>query len=161
MGPLRHLHHLVEVLIGRCGVGSRGCGRGPRLLLLLATATSVGGVSGCTASVPEPPAPPAEPTPAFYTAEQAAEGQRTFTTVCAVCHGRNEFTGPIFALTWMEEPLGHLFEHISTAMPQDDPGSLAPEEYAAVLAYMLQLNGRPAGERRLPADAELLARLTW
>ena len=118
-------------------------------------------VGGCTASAtPEAPAP-AEPATAFYTVEQAAEGQRIFTTVCAVCHGRNEFTGPIFQLTWMEEPVGHLFEHVSTAMPQDDPGSLAPEEYAAVVAYMLQLNGRPAGDRRLPADADALARLRW
>ena len=98
---------------------------------------------------------------AYYTAEQAARGQRTFTTVCAVCHGRNEFTGPIFALTWMAEPIGHLFEHISTAMPQDAPGSLTPAEYASVVAYMLDLNGRPAGERELPADAETLGRFVW
>lgn len=154
MGAGRRLHHLVEVLIGR-SVGSRGRGSGPRLVLFL-----VSGVGGCTASAPEPPAP-AEAAAAFYTGEQAAEGQRVFTTVCAVCHGRNEFTGPIFQFTWMEEPVGHLFQHISTAMPQDDPGSLTPEEYAAVVAYMLQLNGRPAGERRLPADEELLGRLRW
>ena len=98
---------------------------------------------------------------AFYTAEQAERGERVFTTVCAVCHGRNEFTGPIFAFTWMEEPVGHLFQHISTAMPQDDPGSLTAAEYAAVVAYMLQLNGRAAGTRELPADAEALGRLTW
>jgi mono/diheme cytochrome c family protein len=128
-------------------------------------------VSGCASGSPIPPesaelparraGTPAEPAAPFFTTEQAARGQRTFTTVCAVCHGRNEFTGPIFALTWMEEPVGHLFEHISTAMPQDDPGSLAPEEYAAIVAYLLQLNGRAAGERELPADAELLGGLRW
>jgi len=121
---------------------------------------------GACASAPteeaEPPAPPAAETEvAYYTVEQATRGQRTFTTVCAVCHGRNEFTGPIFALTWMAEPLRNIFEHISTSMPQDDPGSLTLEEYAAVLAYLLQLNGRPAGERPLPASAEALARLEW
>jgi mono/diheme cytochrome c family protein len=103
----------------------------------------------------------AEPAAPFFSAEQAARGQRTFATVCAVCHGRNEFTGPIFALTWMKEPVGHLFEHISSAMPQNDPGSLSPEEYAAVVAYLLQLNGRAAGERELPADAELLGAMRW
>jgi S-disulfanyl-L-cysteine oxidoreductase SoxD len=151
VGAVGRLHHLVDLLIGR-SVRSRGKRCVPRLLSLLA--------AGCTPVAPEAPAP-TEPAVAFYTAEQAAEGQRIFTTVCAVCHGRNEFTGPIFQLTWMHEPVGHLFQHVSTAMPQDDPGSLDPERYAAVVAYMLQLNGRPAGERRLPADAELLARLRW
>jgi mono/diheme cytochrome c family protein len=103
----------------------------------------------------------AEPVAAVFTAEQATRGQRVFTTVCAVCHGRSEFTGPIFALTWMADPVGHLFQHISTAMPQDRPGSLSAEEYAAIVAYMLQLNGRTAGERELPADAELLGRMRW
>ena len=61
----------------------------------------------------------------------------------------------------MAEPVGNLFQHISTAMPQDDPGSLAPEEYVAVVAYMLQLNGRPAGDRPLPVDLETLGQLRW
>ena len=84
-----------------------------------------------------------------------------FSKVCSACHGGNEFRGPIFELTWMADPIGHLFEHISTTMPQDRPGSLSGEEYAAVLAYFLQLNGRRAGDSKLPADAELLARMRW
>jgi mono/diheme cytochrome c family protein len=143
VGTVGRLHKLVAVLIGLGGCG------GPAAPGLV-----------------EPPEAPAgaratEPVPAFYTAEQAERGRRVFSTLCATCHGRNEFTGPIFALTWMAEPVGHLFEHISTAMPQDDPGSLTPEEYAAVVAYMLELNGRAAGERAMPADAEALGRLTW
>ncbi len=88
-------------------------------------------------------------------------GQRVFTTVCSACHGRTEFTGPIFAFTWMAEPVGHLFEHISTTMPQDRPGSLSGEEYAAIVAYLLRLNGREAGDSELPADPELLGRMRW
>jgi mono/diheme cytochrome c family protein len=127
------------------------------------------GVTGCASSPPAPPdasAGPAitvsaEPAAASFTAEQAERCERTFTTVCSVCHGRSEFTGPIFELTWMAEPVGHLFQHISTAMPQDRPGSLSPVEYAAVVAYLLQLNGRPAGDRELPTDVELLDRMPW
>ena len=104
---------------------------------------------------------PAEPVLAFFTLDQATRGQLVFTTVCAVCHGRNEFTGPIFALTWMADPVGHLFQHISTAMPQDRPGSLSAAEYASIVAYFLQLNGRAASDRELPADAELLGRMRW
>jgi alcohol dehydrogenase (cytochrome c) len=84
-----------------------------------------------------------------------------FTGVCATCHGRNEFVGPIFQLTWMEEPVGNLYEFASANMPQDAPGSLPPEDYAAVVAYLLQLNGRTAGDRALPADAAQLATMRW
>jgi mono/diheme cytochrome c family protein len=120
--------------------------------------------SACAPGVlPEPqdPAPVAEPTQATFTAEQATRGQRTFTTICATCHGRNEFTGPIFALTWKEEPVGNLYEFVSTNMPQDQPGSLTPEEYAAVIAYVLQLNGLTPGQRELPADPRLLGSMRW
>jgi mono/diheme cytochrome c family protein len=104
---------------------------------------------------------PAGPVPAYYTADQAARGQRTFSTICAVCHGRNEFTGPIFRVTWMADPIGAIFDHIATKMPQNRPGSLTPQQYIDVVAYMLQLNRRPAGDRELPPDPELLARMTW
>jgi hypothetical protein len=41
-------------------------------------------------------------------------------------------------------------------MPLDNPGGLAPEEYAAVIAYVLKLNQYPAGSSELPiADAAL------
>jgi mono/diheme cytochrome c family protein len=102
-----------------------------------------------------------EPVQAVYTVEQASRGERVFGSTCSVCHGRNEFTGPIFGLTWRAEPVGSLFEHISTTMPQDSPGSLTYEQYASIVAYMLQLNGRPAGDIELPADPALLARMRW
>ncbi len=37
-------------------------------------------------------------------------------------------------------------------MPEDDPGSLRPEEYAAAIAYILQLNGIPSGSATLPSQ---------
>ena len=103
----------------------------------------------------------AEPATAYFTSAQAERGERTYRTVCSVCHGRNEFTGMIFSLTWMAEPVGHLYEHISTKMPQDEPGSLSPEEYVAVVAYLLQINGRAPGDRELPSDPEFLGTLRW
>lgn len=140
---------------------SRGRASAARLFLLL------GALTGCASVASEPPAAPpagtpgAEPSVAYFTAEQATRGQRVFTTICSTCHGRNEFTGPIFALTWKAEPVGNLFEHISTAMPQDRPGSLSPQQYADVLSYILQLNGGAAGDRELPPDAKLLGRMRW
>lgn len=125
----------------------------------------VGLLTGCASAATEPPGRAdtvsAEPIPAVFTAEQATRGQRVFTSVCSACHGRNEFIGPIFALTWMADSVGDLFEHISTKMPQDRPGSLTADQYASVVAYLLQVNGRVPGDRELPADAELLARMRW
>jgi mono/diheme cytochrome c family protein len=122
-----------------------------------------------------PPAPvPAAATPAvsaqvatpqpgapLYTMAQAQHGERVFNTVCSVCHGAAEFRGRMFEITWMTQPVGDLFQHISAAMPQDRPGSLSPEEYAAVVAYLLQMNGRPAGDTLLPADPRVLEGYRW
>lgn len=128
--------------------------------LLLVTAA----LAGC-AGAPEviPAAGPVAEAPlrATYTAEQAESGRRVFGSVCSVCHGRNEFRGPIFELTWVSEPVGHVFQHISTTMPQDDPGSLSLEQYVSIVAYFLELNGRDPGEQALTSDVEVLNRMRW
>ena len=116
------------------------------------------GVAERTAA--EQPAPGALLAPT-YTAEQADRGAAVYSGACSSCHGANEFKGPIFAMTWMAEPIGHLYEHISTNMPEDRPGSLAPEEYVAVLAHLLRENGRAPGEEELPVDPERLLRIRW
>jgi hypothetical protein len=41
-------------------------------------------------------------------------------------------------------------------MPKNEPGSLAPEEYADLLAYLLKLNQMPVGPTELPADTMVL-----
>jgi len=45
---------------------------------------------------------------------------------------------------------------ISTTMPQDNPASLSLQEYADILAYLMQLNEMPAGDRELPGNQEAL-----
>ena len=136
----------------------RSRGHAPRLLFFGAW------LAGCS-SVPAPtttPAPaPDEPVAATFTAAQATRGQGVFTSICSACHGRNEFSGPIFAITWRAEPVGSLFEHVSTAMPQDRPGSLTPQQYADVVAYILQINGIQPGDRELPPNLALLGRMDW
>jgi mono/diheme cytochrome c family protein len=139
---LRHSRwRCLRVALAAFGIGSGGCASAtpPRETTAASTSAAVG----------------------LYTVAQADRGQVVFGNVCAVCHGTGEFRGPMFELTWMAEPIGDLFQHISTAMPQDDPGSLSPREYAAVVAYLLRLNGRPAGDRELPADVELLEGFRW
>ena len=45
------------------------------------------------------------------------------------------------------------------AMPKDDPESLSVAERAQVVAYLLKLNGLPAGKTELPTDAEALKKI--
>ncbi|MEQ1855877.1 MAG: c-type cytochrome [Longimicrobiales bacterium] len=132
-----------------------------RLLALFLTLGLGACASGPPAAQAPTPTSPAEPLQAFFSAPQATRGQDVFTNVCSTCHGRNEFTGPIFALTWRAEPLRNLFEHISTNMPQDRPGSLTSQQYIDVVAYILRLNGIQAAERELVPDMALLARIEW
>ena len=46
-------------------------------------------------------------------------------------------------------------------MPKNDPGSLSPDEYAAVTAYLLQLNDMPAGKAALPVDSLTLKAIIY
>lgn len=94
-----------------------------------------------------------------YSAEQARAGSRVFEAQCSLCHAPAEFAGRIFQITWRGRSVGALYGQVSTTMPLDRPGSLAPDEYAAVIAYILSLNEYPAGEQALAPDPERLERI--
>ena len=94
-----------------------------------------------------------------FTADQVARGERTFREVCAACHDTVEFSGGRFRFTWVGLTAGDLFDTIATLMPEGDPGSLSPAQYAAVVAYLLDLNGYPAGETPLPTNLSALQAL--
>jgi hypothetical protein len=53
-----------------------------------------------------------------------------------------------------------LYTYIKETMPRTDPNSLAPKEYADILAFLLSLNGMPAGRSELPADTATLKKIT-
>ena len=92
----------------------------------------------------------------MYTARQASGGETAFQQVCAVCHSISEFRGGGFRLAWAGFTVGDLFQPISTLMPKDDLGSLSPEEYSAIVSYLLRENGYPAGEEELVSDVPAL-----
>ena len=139
--------------------------RGSRLLglvpIVLAAAAFAAGWAPRAAGAPTArPAAARQPVlEGAFTAAQAARGERTFDEVCAGCHDSGEFAGARFRLGWVDRSVGELFDIISTLMPEGDPGSLSPGEYAAVVAYLLQLNGYPAGETPLPANLSALQAL--
>ena len=94
-----------------------------------------------------------------FTTAQVSRGERTFRDVCAACHDTGEFTGGRFRLTWVGLTAGDLFDTIATLMPEGDPGSLSPAQYASVVAYLLDQNGYPAGETPLPTSLSALRAL--
>lgn len=94
-----------------------------------------------------------------YTARQAAEGEQTYMNICVSCHPPGTYTAPAFRDKWNGVPLSDLYGLISETMPKQEPASLQPDEYAAVLAYLLKINGAPSGKSDLPADATALKRI--
>jgi mono/diheme cytochrome c family protein len=100
--------------------------------------------------------------PALYTADQATAGAAVYSQSCAACHGPQlegvaapALKGSVFGEMATAQSLtaDSLLDVIVNTMPQSDPGSLKPEEYAAVTAYILQQNGYPAGTTALAKGA--------
>ena len=88
-----------------------------------------------------------------YSAEQASRGRDMYAMQCKSCHTPASHTGVVFANSWDRRPLSDLYSFIVTRMPKNEPGSLQPDEYADVLAYLLKLNDLPSGDEPLPADS--------
>ena len=96
-----------------------------------------------------------------FSAPQTERGARVFESICTNCHEIAEFTGVDAYLEEVEgESLWETFDFVSSEMPEDDPGSLKPDEYAAVLAYIFSVYGLPSGERDLPVDQQSLETIT-
>lgn len=117
------------------------------------------------AAAPASPAPAAEAAPqpaapaALFTEDQAGRGRGTFTSTCADCHYSSEFRGSEFQYKWRRRTVADLYKSISENMPDDSPGSLTTQEYVDVVAYILQLNGFPAGSAEL-AEGEAMQAVT-
>jgi mono/diheme cytochrome c family protein len=98
-----------------------------------------------------------------YTRAQAARGRDTFAGMCSPCHTPATHTVPGFTSAWAGAQLWELFRFVRENMPKDDPASLGPDEYAQLIAYLLELNGVPPGRDELPADSVALQeiRIDW
>jgi mono/diheme cytochrome c family protein len=91
-----------------------------------------------------------------YTAAQAKSGGDLYTMLCQSCHAAITHTGTPFRAKWVGRTLADLYTYIREEMPKTEPGSLSEEEYTLVLAYILRMNGMPAGRRALdPADGSM------
>ena len=103
--------------------------------------------------------------PAVFSTDQAKRGRQVYGASCAECHGDElqgmtapALAGPEFARRWdaPERSARDLFDVLRTSMPKLTMGSLKPDDYTAVFAYLLQRNGWPAGSRKFDASDTLL-----
>ena len=94
-----------------------------------------------------------------YSATQAARGEQTYMSSCVSCHPPATYKGAVF-MNWQGRSLGDLLAFLSEKMPKNDPGSLSAKEYTQVMAFLLKLNGMPAGPAELPANPAALSKIT-
>ena len=105
-----------------------------------------------------------------YTAAEADAGEAIYEQMCATCHLSNlggsfeapALAGPTFRAAWEERSAEELIELVQVTMPPGAGGSLAPEEYASVVAYIVRENGVAPGTATLggvtaPADGRSAA----
>jgi alcohol dehydrogenase (cytochrome c) len=98
-----------------------------------------------------------------YTAQQAAAGRITYQASCAACHAEDlrgrfeapQLAGVNFMSVWGSQTTGDLFRRMQTTMPPINPGSLPPQDYVNLTAFLLQANGVPSGNQPLTPTANV------
>ena len=132
------------------------------------------GTSGATRSVMD----------RVYTTEQANRGRLQYEKRCVLCHldrgqgheampeivgqslereGDPEapaVAGELFQKKWGGRSVWELFSAMANTMPVGAPRSLAPQEYADILAYLFELNKFPAGQQEITPAREGLESIT-
>jgi mono/diheme cytochrome c family protein len=104
-----------------------------------------------------------------YSSAQAKRGQVLYSKACASCHREEleghgttpSLAGPEFRDRWDGQTLRDLFEKTQATMPADHPGSLSRQDIAAILAFILQSNEMPAGEKDLRTESDWLAKIRF
>lgn len=104
---------------------------------------------------------------AAFTQAQAIAGQTGYGEHCASCHGSNlegfglvpGLSGAVFASRWGDKSADQLANSVNR-MPPGAEGSLDPEQYSQILAFVLEHNGMAAGDVALPSTLDALASLT-
>ena len=104
-----------------------------------------------------------------YTEEQARRGEMLYFDQCAFCHGdaleggeeAPPLVGGTFTGAWNGVTLGDMLERTRVSMPMDFPGTLSRRQNADIIAFLLEVNGLPAGERELPRQDGLLQQIVF
>lgn len=107
-------------------------------------------------------APIVDGVPPRFTTAQAARGKKAYTATCAVCHGSTmtngsygtPLAGEYFKTKWSHRSVRAFYDRAQKTMPPGAPSSLSRDTYADIIAYILEVNGFPAGDAALRAGDE-------
>jgi mono/diheme cytochrome c family protein len=101
-----------------------------------------------------------------FTAAQAKRGNDAYQASCSGCHGSDlratdteavDLTGPPFRGRWNGKTLEERFERIRDTMPLGNANTLGDKTYMDILAFILQFNDFPPGDRELvPETAKVI-----
>lgn len=95
----------------------------------------------------------------IYSAEQARRGESVQEKECGTCHLPDDWSDGRLLMSFTGQSAYDFVEQIRTTMPMDSPGRLSYEQYTDIFAFILQMNGIPAGTDELPADEQKLTEL--
>jgi mono/diheme cytochrome c family protein len=94
-----------------------------------------------------------------YSQEQSKRGRASYDEKCASCHDGGtmgpELWGEAFQTQMENKDVGGFFTRIQTTMPEDAPGTLSDKEVLDIIAYVIQTNGFPAGDKELDSKDAL------
>ena len=142
---MRGMTKTLGLIIGACVLAAQ----------LGACAAPAAGSASAGSDAAVVPAEQAPVSSGYFTARQASRGERRFQQLCADCHRTVEITRSWFSGT-VHRTASDLMTVMSMTMPEMNPGSLSPDQYADILAFLLRLNNYPAGEEELPVDPAAL-----
>ena len=99
-----------------------------------------------------------------YTDAQAERGRTAYQQSCVGCHredlrGDNtapSLVGESFTFLWGDMEVGELLARVQKLMPPERPGSLSPQTYTDIIAFVLKKNEFPIGGSELGADSDSL-----
>jgi len=154
-------------------------------LVVLTTSGVVSGFSRTGSTMEAPSAQAARSVKSgVYTGEQAKRGREHYRKRCVLCHldnGQGQHGTPViagesleregdaeapavagdeFLEKWSGQTVRALYDRLAATMPVGGAGSMSPQEYADVLAHLLELSKLPAGQRELPAARDQLDLIT-
>src|ERR1041385_2206657 len=104
-----------------------------------------------------------QPAAGPYTAQQAAAGSASYQANCVGCHQENlagagdapPLRGTQFVTNWGPRTTRELLSFMQLTMPPARPGAMSADEYAGIVAFILQSNGVAAGNQQLTVNTEV------
>jgi cytochrome c2 len=101
-----------------------------------------------------------------YSKAQAARGRDAYLMSCTDCHAADlsgnvgpGLIGDRFRRQWQAGTVRTLFDQLKR-MPQNDTGAISDQTRIDLIAYLLEMNGFPAGRDELPLNPDQLERIT-